>query len=175
MRARKTLVAGLVAGAVCLTPAAGLAYGPGGGGNPTPPGFGPTISSGDCGSDGCSVSGDWNRCHLTVTVPAGTFAHVVSVVISKITNTDADKHLKNSHSICAFGVGFFRDGQRIHVAKGRPSAKLLFTGDPIHPTDHLVILVPGDGATPKAAHFSDSKATSTLRTTRELAIVRANS
>jgi hypothetical protein len=175
MRARKTFVAGLVTSAVLAMPAAGMAYGPGGGGNPSPPGFGSTITSVDCTSTGCHAAGVWHKCHLKVTVPARTFAHHVTVVISKIKNSAANQHFPGGHrvSVCAFGVGFFRNGMRIHVAEGRPSVNLLFTGDPIKSSDHLVILVVGDGFRHKHAAFSDGQATSTLRATRELAITRA--
>jgi hypothetical protein len=175
MRARKTFVAGVAAAAICAAPAASFAYGPGGGGNPTPPGFGGTISTTNVGPEGGSAVGTWHECKLKVVVPNGTFAHHVSVVISKIKNTTADNHLaKGEASVCAFGVGFFRDGMRIHVAKGRPSANLNFTGSPIAKTDHLYLLIPG-GSVKKQATFSPGEATSTIRTTRELAIVRATS
>lgn len=175
MRGRKTLTAGLIATAICAAPTASFAYGPGGGEGPTPPGFGPTISACTAGTDGCTTSGTWHKCHLKVVVPPGAFAHQVSVVISKIKNTTANRHLaKGNHSVCAFGVGFFRDGKQVHIAKGRPSAKLDFTGDPIRTDESLYRLIPG-GSVKKPATFTPGEATSTIRGTRELAIVRPTS
>jgi hypothetical protein len=107
-------------------------------------------------------------------VPDGTFARPVTVVISRIKNRAADTHLSRGNtSVCAFGVGFFRDGNLIHVAKGRPSVQLLFTGDPIQATDHLYVLIPG-GSFQKPATFVTHQATSKLRKTRELAIVQTS-
>jgi hypothetical protein len=176
MRARKTVIAGIAAGVLCAAPTASFAYGPGGGGGgPTAPGFGPTISSTIVTSAGGNATGAFNKCRLHVVVPPKTFARPVNVVISKITNISANKHLaKGNVSVCAFGVGFFREGKQIHVAPGRPSAHLHFTGSPIAKTDHLYLLVPG-GSTAKKATFTDGSATSTLRKTRALAIVRSTS
>ena len=105
---------------------------------------------------------------IVIQAPARNF------VISKITNEKANKHLSKGHSsVCAFGVGFFRDGHRVHVAHGRPSVKLLFTGDPISSADHLYVLIPG-GATLKDATVTTHQVTSTLRRLRELDIVRGS-
>jgi hypothetical protein len=177
MRGRKTFTVGLAAAAICAAPAASFAYGPGGGGGgPTAPGFGPTISSTIVDADGGNAAGVFHKCHLKVIVPPTTFAHPVNVVISRITNVSADKHLaKGEASVCAFGVGFFREGNEIHVAKGRPSVQLTITGDPVHASDHLFTLIQGGASTHKRATFSAGAATSTLRTTRALAIVRSTS
>ena len=171
MRVRQTVIAGLMTGALCTVPAASFAYGPGGGEGPTPPGFGPTLTVCNT-SDGGTCGGTWHGCHLKVTVPADSFAHKVTVVISKIKNTTANKHLSAGHSsVCAFGVAFFRDGHQVFVAKGRPSVNLTFTGDPIQASDHLYRLIPG-GAALKNATVGLHSVTSTLRHILELAVVQ---
>ncbi len=177
MRGRKTLVAGFAAAALCAAPAASFAYGPGGGGGgPTAPGFGATISSTIVDAAGGNAAGVFHKCHLKVVVPPTAFARPVNVVISRVTNVSADKHLaKGEASVCAFGVGFFREGNEIHVAKGRPSVQLTITGTPVHATDHLFRLIPGGASTHKHATFSAGAVTSTLRTTRALAVVRSTS
>ena len=168
MRVRQMVIAGLMTGALCTVPAASFAYGPGGGEGPTPPGFGPTLTA--CDSSDGSCSGEFNKCHLKVIVPADSFAHKVTIVISKITNEKANKHLSKGHSsVCAFGVGFFRDGHRVHVAAGKPDVKLLFTGDPISAADHLYRLFPG-GAALKTATVSTHQVVSTARHLLELDI-----
>jgi hypothetical protein len=166
------IIAGLMTGALCTVPAASFAYGPGGGGNETPPGFGPTLAAcTDNPGQGCSASGDWHKCHLKVTVPAQSFVRKVDVVISKIKNKAANKHLTAPHSsICAFGVGFFHNGQPVHVVPGGPAVKLLFTGDPIQADDLLFELIPG-GSVQHNATVATHQITATTRHTLELAVV----
>ena len=112
-----------------------------------------------------------------MTVPAGSLDKKTNVVISRISKASADSHLNTAkkHTVCAFGVGLFRNGSRVHVAKGDPALQLAFTGIPIKATDHLRILIPSDGSKHKNATFADHAASSTLRFTHELAIVRHTS
>jgi hypothetical protein len=171
MQVRKTLIAGLVMGAVCAAPATSFAYGPGGGGGPTPPGFGPTLTSSDVGPDGGGTNGSADGCNLKVSVPKGTFKIKTTVVISHIKNAVADGHLgPSSHSVCAFGVALFRNGHQVHVARGHLSLNLLFSGDPIQSADKLFVLIQG-GSHKKPATFETHQATSKLRSTLEMAIV----
>ncbi|HEX3708079.1 MAG TPA: hypothetical protein VHV76_15745, partial [Mycobacteriales bacterium] len=130
MRARSAVVAGLASAAVLVAPAASFAYGPGGGGSVTPPGFGPTITACSAGPGACTLHAESAKCHLTVTVPRGTFAKKTDIVISRISNASANKHLNTAkrHSVCAFGVGVFRNNKRVDVASGKPAIVLHFTG-----------------------------------------------
>lgn len=173
MKARRTIAVGLMAGALCVVPAASsLAYGPSEPG-PTPPGFGPTLTA--CDTDGGgSCTGNWENCHIKVVVPANSFAHKVTVVISKIKNSSADKHLSKGHSsVCAFGVGFFRNGHQVHIAPGKPPAKLTITGDVIQASDQLFVLIPG-GAHVKDAKVSRHLVVSTQQHLLELAVVQSS-
>jgi hypothetical protein len=177
MRARTAVVAGLSTAILLVAPAASFAYGPGGGGTVIPPGFGPTITACSAGPGACTLHAESTRCHLRVTVPRGTFAKKTDIVISRISNASANTHLNTAkrHSVCAFGVGVFRNGARVHVASGKPPIQLNFTGGTIKSSDHLRILVPSGGSKAKNATFSAGAATSTLLSTHELAIVRHSS
>jgi hypothetical protein len=174
MRGRTALVAGVASALILGAPAASFGYGPGGGGgNGGPPGFGETLTSDNIGTNGGKLAADVRKCHLKVTVPEGAFKKKTNVVITRISRHSANKHLgAKKRTVCAFGVGFFRHGDQVKIKHGRPAAMLDFLGDPIKSDQELRRLIPNDGSKHKNADFAAGHASSKLRATSELAIVR---
>jgi hypothetical protein len=132
---------------------------------------GTTISSGNIGAGGGTVTGSVDGSNVTVTVPAGTFPSGVQVAItdvSQIVVTPAGTVI-----VLSFGVDFCVNGQKV-TGTFSPPVTVVVSNPAIKAGDVLYEFV-GDTLTPYAANVSNGQFTITVDSDPSFVLVASSS